>query len=133
LDLGGRLGWPENHEDDKPDRIENFPQLNPIIPFNNAVMEAYWLILSSPFGTIKLNENIESDRHSLETSNDILSSDTCEMIVTLLKGEIYEGCVRVMTTRNLLVEGLGYQDPKDLDDTFCCTPASVQSTTTTID
>ena len=51
-------------------------------------MEAYWLVFSSPFGSIKLNENIESDRHSLETSSDILSSDTCKMIVTRLKGQI---------------------------------------------
>ena len=54
-------------------------------------MEAYWFILSSAFDAIKLNENIESDRQSLETSNDILSSDACEMIVTLRKRQIYGG------------------------------------------
>jgi hypothetical protein len=91
LDLGRGLGWPGNHEGDKPDRTKNVPQLNPIIPLNSAVMEAYWLIFSSPFGAIKLNENIESDRHSLETSSDILSLDTCEMIMTPLKGQILRG------------------------------------------
>ena len=86
MNLSRGVGWPGNHECEKPDRIENVSQLNPIIPFNKAVMEAYWLILSSAFDSIKLNENIESDRHSLETSNDILSSEACEIIVTLLKG-----------------------------------------------
>jgi len=51
-------------------------------------MEACWLILSSAFGAIELNNNIESDRHSPETSNDILSSDTWEMIATPLKDKI---------------------------------------------
>ena len=96
-------------------------------------MEGYWLIFSSPFGAIKLNENIESDRHSLETSSDILNSDTCEMIVTRLKGQILRGYVRVMTTGKWSLESLGYQNTSDLDDTSCCTPASVQSATTGID
>jgi hypothetical protein len=91
LDLGRGLGWPGNHKGDKPNRMENISQLNRIIPLNNAVMEAYWLVFSSPFRAIKLNENKKSDRHSLETSSDILSSDTCRIIVTLLRGQAYGG------------------------------------------
>jgi len=86
LDLDRRPGGPGSHEGDKLNRIENILQLDPIIPFYNAIVEAYWLILSSAFGAIKLNKNIESDRHSPETKNDILSPDTWEMIVILLKG-----------------------------------------------
>jgi len=91
FDLGRGLGWPGNHECDKQNRIEDILQLDPIIPFNNIVMEAYWLILSSAFGAIKLNSNIESDRHSPQTNNDILSSDTCEMIAILPREQIYGG------------------------------------------
>ena len=54
----------------------NVSQLNLIIPFNDATIKPYWLILGSPPGTIKLNENIDSNGHLVETSNDILSSDT---------------------------------------------------------
>ena len=52
-------------------------------------MKVYWLIFSSASDAVRLNENIESDRHSLETDSDILSPDTCEMIITLLKSQIY--------------------------------------------
>ena len=54
----------------------NVSQLNLIVPFDDAIIKPYWLILGSPPGTIKLNENIDSDRHPVETSNDILGSDT---------------------------------------------------------
>jgi len=91
LDLGRVLGGPGNHEGEKPDRIENILQLDPIIPFNNAITEACWLILSSAFGVIESNKNIESDRHSPETNNDILSSDTCEMIISRLKDRFMGG------------------------------------------
>ena len=48
-------------------------------------MQAYRLVLSSPFSAIELYEDIESDRHSTETSSDILGSYTCEMIIRHLQ------------------------------------------------
>lgn len=74
--------------DNKLSGVGNISQLNLIIPFNNAIIKPYWLVLGSPSGTIKLNENIDSDRHSVVTSNNILSSNTWDMFIRLLREKL---------------------------------------------
>lgn len=67
--------WPRIREGDKRNRINDTLHLNLVVPFNNVIMKAYRPISCSSFSSIELNNNIESNRHSIETSNDILSSD----------------------------------------------------------